>query len=67
MSWSPLPERPAAQVAADVAGLPAALLGMRVGRVAVCDFLTRAFGAAIARAGADARAQAGGWHGKVGP
>ena len=53
-------------MAADVAALPAAVLSTRVGRIAVCDFLTRAFGAAIARAGADARAQAGGWHGEVG-
>lgn len=56
-----------AQVSAEVAGLPAVLLGTRVRRVAVCDFLTRAFGAVIARAGADARAQAGGWHGEVVP
>ena len=54
-----------AQLSAEVARLPAALLGSRVRRVAVCDFLTRAFGAVIASAGADARAQAGGWHGEV--
>jgi len=55
----------AAQVPAEVAALPAALRASRVRRVALCDFLTRAFGAAVARAGADARAQAGGWHGEA--
>ncbi len=55
----------AAQVPAEVAALPAALRASRVRRFALCDFLTRAFGAAVARAGADARAQAGGWHGEA--
>ncbi|KAK9844049.1 hypothetical protein WJX81_003003 [Elliptochloris bilobata] len=60
------PSRCRVQVAAEMAGLPAALWGTRVRRIATCDFLTRAFGAAIASAGADARAQAGGWHGEKG-
>lgn len=38
-------------VPAAVAGLPAALLSSRTRRTAVCDFLTRTFGAAVAASG----------------
>ena len=38
-------------VPAAVAGLPAALTASRIRRTAVCDFLTRSFGAAVAASG----------------
>ena len=40
-------------VPAAVAGLPAALISSRTRRTAVCDFLTRSFGAAVAASGED--------------
>jgi hypothetical protein len=40
------------QVLAQDAGFPAALLASRIRRTAVCDYITRAFGAAIASSGA---------------
>ena len=40
------------QVPAQAAGFPAALLKSRIRRIAVCDYITRAFGAVIASAGA---------------
>ena len=55
----------ATQVTAEVALLPAELWTTPVRRTALCDFLTRAFGTAIASSGADARAQSGSWHDKV--
>ncbi len=55
----------ATQVPAEVALLPTELWATPVRRTALCDFLTRAFGTAIASAGADARAQSGSWHDKV--
>jgi hypothetical protein len=41
------------QVPAQAAGFPAALLKSRIRRIAVCDYITRAFGSVIASAGAD--------------
>lgn len=54
------------QVPASAAALPPALYSTPTRRRAVADFLTRAFGAAVANAGADARAHMGGWSGEKG-
>lgn len=54
------------QVPAAVADLPPDLCSNPTRRRALSDYLTRTFGAAVARAGADARAQAGGWSGEKG-
>lgn len=53
-------------VPAAVAALPPALWSSRIRRVAVCDYLTRSFGAAVRASGGDVRAQGGGWHGEKG-
>ncbi|KAL4432541.1 hypothetical protein ABPG77_000478 [Micractinium sp. CCAP 211/92] len=51
---------------AALAGLPHDLLSTRVRRTAVCDFLTRSFGAAVSASGGDIRRQSGGWQGEKG-
>lgn len=45
------PSRCRVVVPAALAGLPAALVSSRVRRTAVCDFLTRSFGAAVSASG----------------
>lgn len=40
------------QVPAHVAGFPAELYVGRIQQIALCDFLTRSFGAAVSSAGA---------------
>lgn len=40
------------QVPARVAGYPAELYSSRIRQIALCDFLTRSFGAAVSSAGA---------------
>ncbi|GAB4823091.1 hypothetical protein N2152v2_010137 [Parachlorella kessleri] len=57
------------QVPAQVARFPPDLLSTKVRRVAVCDFLTRAFGAVVAASGStsgDVRRQSQGWGGEKG-
>ncbi|KAL4436891.1 hypothetical protein ABPG75_004030 [Micractinium tetrahymenae] len=51
---------------AALAGLPPGLLTTRTRRTAVCDFLTRSFGAAVSASGGDIRRQSGGWQGEKG-
>jgi predicted ABC-class ATPase len=60
------PSRCRVVVPAQVARLPPALLSSRIRRVALADFLGRAFGAAVAASGGDARAGGGGWAGDKG-
>ena len=60
------PSRCSVTLPSSTAGLPAALLSSRIRRTAVCDFLTRSFGAAVAAAGGDIRRQSGGWSGEKG-
>ncbi|KAI3425930.1 hypothetical protein D9Q98_007902 [Chlorella vulgaris] len=51
---------------AALAALPAQLVCSRTRRTAVCDYLTRSFGAAVAASGGDIRQQSGGWQGEKG-
>lgn len=50
----------------SVAGFPPELYSSKVRNIALCDYLTRRFGAVVKRAGADVRTQSGGWGGAKG-
>lgn len=60
------PSRCRVVVPAGTAALPPQLISSRTRRTAVCDFLTRSFGAAVAASGGDIRRQSGGWSGEKG-
>lgn len=54
------------QVSPQAARFPRDLWDAPIRRTALCDFLTRSFGKAVSRAGADVRTEGGGWHGQKG-
>lgn len=60
------PSRCRVTVPCHVANFPAALLSSPIRRTALCDYLTRSFGAAVRSSGGDVRADGGGWHGEKG-
>lgn len=60
------PSRCRVVVPGAIAGYPSDLYSTRVRRMALCDYLTRTFARVVAAAGADVRAQSGGWQGEKG-
>ncbi|KAK9828923.1 hypothetical protein WJX72_002803 [[Myrmecia] bisecta] len=60
------PSRCRVQVPPEVAQIPAELYRTSTRKTALCDYITRKFGAVVAAAGGDVRTQAGGWQGEKG-
>ncbi|CAL5221417.1 g3603 [Coccomyxa viridis] len=60
------PSRCRVKILAEVAAFPSELYRDRTRAIALCDILTRSFGAAVSSAGADVRTEGGGWKGNKG-